>query len=123
MFGAAGKGKGIENAKANAQLINTVKPLGIVPTTLSANEGTKLAADIASGDFEMATEREMLEEQKKTLELVDVPTYYMGIHVINSLSFDAELPKDRQSAIDRVNYALVNTDEAILDIVPRRHSI
>ena len=123
MFGAAGKGKGIENAKANAKLINTVKPLGIVPTTLSANEGTKLAADIASGNFEMATEREMLEEQKTTIELVEVPTYYMGIHVINSLSFDAELPKDRQGAVDRVNYALANTDEAILDSVPKRHSI
>lgn len=123
MFGAAGKGKGIENAKANAKLINKVKPLGIVPTTLSPNEGTKLAQDIASGTFELATDREVLEEQKKTIELVDVPTYYMGIHVINSLSFDAELPKDKQGAIDRINHALSTTDEAKLDSVPVRHSI
>ncbi len=123
MFGAAGKGRGIENAEANAQLINKVKPLGIVPTTLSSNEGTKLAHDIANGTFELATEREVLQEQKKTLELIDVPTLYMGIHVINSISFDAELPKNKQGAIDRINYALSNTDEAILDSVPERHSI
>jgi radical SAM superfamily enzyme YgiQ (UPF0313 family) len=43
MFGAAGKGRGIENAEANAKLINKVRPLGIVPTTLNVNEGTKLA--------------------------------------------------------------------------------
>jgi radical SAM superfamily enzyme YgiQ (UPF0313 family) len=123
MFGAAGKGKGIENAAANAKLINKVKPLGIVPTTLSANEGTQLAKDIADGNFELATERELFEEQKKTIELVDVPTHYMGIHIINSVGFDAELPKDRQGAIDRVNHAISNMDEAILDSVPERHSI
>jgi radical SAM superfamily enzyme YgiQ (UPF0313 family) len=123
MFGAAGKGKGIENAEANAKLINKVKPLGIVPTTLSSNKGTKLAQDIASGTFELATEREVLEEQKKTIELVNVPTHYMGIHVINSLSFDAELPKDKQRAIDRINHALSTLDKEILDSVPERHSI
>lgn len=123
MFGAAGRGKGIENAKANAKLINQVKPLGVVPTTLSANEGTKLAQDIADGTFELATEREVLEEQIKTLELIDVATHYMGIHVINSVSFDAELPKGKQVAIDRVNRALTNTDKAVLDSVPQRHSI
>lgn len=123
MFGAAGKGKGIENAEANAKLINQVKPMGIVPTTLSPNEGTKLAQDIASGTFKLATEREVLEEQKRTLELVDVPTYYMGIHVINSVPFDAELPKGREGAIERVDHALTHTSEAVLDSVPVRHSI
>lgn len=36
MYGAAGKDKGIENAIANAKIINKVKPYGIVPTTLGA---------------------------------------------------------------------------------------
>lgn len=123
MFGAAGKGRGIQNAEANAKLINQVKPLGIVPTTLNANEGTQLAKDIEEGKFEMATEREVLEEQIKTLELVDVPTYYMGIHIINTVSFDAQLPRDRQNAIDRVKHVLSDADEAVLDSVPARHSI
>lgn len=123
MFGAAGKGRGIENAEANARLINKVKPLGIVPTTLNANEDTQLAKDVASGNFKMATEREVLHEQIKTIELIDVPTYYMGIHVINSVSFDAELPKDKEGAINRISYALSNTEEAKLNSVPQRHTI
>ena len=45
------------------------------------------------------------------------------IHIINSVSFDAELPKGKQGAIDRVNHAISNTNEAILDSVPERHSI
>ncbi|WP_372754041.1 radical SAM protein [Labilibaculum sp.] len=55
MFGAAGKGRGSENAEANAKLINQVKPLGIVPTSLNANEGTQLAKDIEAETFEMAS--------------------------------------------------------------------
>lgn len=123
MFGAAGKGRGIENAEANAKLINKVRPLGIVPTTLNVNEGTKLAKDVAEGVFEMANEQEVFEEQKKTIELVEVDTYYMGIHIINSVSFDAELPNEKQAAIDRLNDAISNTDEAVLNSVPKRHTI
>ena len=123
MFGAAGKGRGIENAIANAKLINKVNPLGIVPTTLNVNEGTKLEADIAKGDFEMATEREVLEEQIKTIELINTPTFYMGIHIINSVSFDAQLPKDKDAAVSRIRYVKSKTDEEILDSVPIRHAI
>lgn len=123
MFGAAGKGRGIENAEANAKLINQVKPLGIVPTTLNANSGTQLAKDIENGAFEMATEGEVLEEQKKTLELVEVDTYYMGIHIINSVSFDAKLPKEKQAAIDRIDSIISDMDEALLNSVPERHTI
>ncbi len=123
MFGAAGRGRGIENAEANARLINKVKPLGVVPTTLNANEGTPLAKDVSIGNFEMASEREVLEEQIKTIELIDISTYYMGIHAINSVSFDAKLPKDKKAAIDRIKYALNNKSDAFLDSVPERHAI
>lgn len=123
MFGAAGKGKGIENAIANAKIINKVKPLGIVPTTLNANDGTPLAADVAIGKFEMATDREILEEQKKTIELIDVETYYMGIHIINSVSFDAKLPDQKETAIAKVTEALEQREDAYLDSVPVRHAI
>lgn len=123
MFGAAGKGRGIENAEANAKLINKFKPVGIVPTTLNVNEGTQLATDISNGKFVMATEREVLEEQIRTIELIDVPTYYMGIHVINTVSFDAKLPHDKQGAISRVNYVIENTEDVVLNSVPARHSI
>ncbi|WP_281615001.1 radical SAM protein [Flammeovirga sp. SubArs3] len=123
MFGAAGKGRGIENAEANARLINKVKPLGIVPTTLNANEGTKLSFDVMNGDYEMATEKEVLEEQIKTIELIETATYYMGIHAINSVSFDAKLPQDKNAAINKLNYVLNTTDAARLNSVPVRHRI
>ncbi|MCZ4696400.1 radical SAM protein [Ancylomarina euxinus] len=123
MFGAAGKNRGVENAIANAKLINKVKPLGIVPTTLNVNNGTKLEADIANGSFQMATEKEILEEQIKTIELINVPTYYMGIHVINTVSFDTQLPKGKLEATEKIKLVLNNTTKEVLNSVPERHSI
>ncbi len=63
------------------------------------------------------------EDQIRTIELIDVETYYMGIHIINTVSFDAELPRDRQRSIDRINYAMENMTDLELDRVPERHSI
>lgn len=123
MFGAAGKGRGIENAEANARIINKYKPVGIVPTTLNVNEGTQLEADVESGVFEMPTDREVLEEQIRTIELIDAEIYYMGIHIINTVSFDAELPGDKESAINRIKYSMENMTDRELDRVPVRHSI
>ncbi|WP_372754039.1 hypothetical protein [Labilibaculum sp.] len=50
-------------------------------------------------------------------------TYYMGIHIINSVSFDAQLPRDKHAAIDKVNSLISQTNETILNSVPERHSI
>jgi radical SAM superfamily enzyme YgiQ (UPF0313 family) len=124
MFGAAGKGKGIENAEATAKLINATKPIGIVPTTLSSNDGTQLAKDIADGTFELATEIEVFEEQKKLIELIELENvHYLGIHIINSLSFDALLPRDKEKSLKKINEAITKLDEDYLNSVPKRHTI
>lgn len=124
MFGAAGSGKGIENAIATAKLINATNPVGIVPTTLSPAEGSKLAKDIENDKFTLATELEVLEEQKKLLELIELDNVaYLGIHVINSISFDALLPRDREKSIKRIDDAIAKADKNYLNSVPKRHTI
>ena len=78
------KGRGIENAVENAKLINVLGPKGVAPTTLGVNEGSVLAEDVKSGKFEMATEREVIEEMKKTIELINTDDLiYYGAHAIN----------------------------------------
>jgi radical SAM superfamily enzyme YgiQ (UPF0313 family) len=123
MYGAAGAGKGIENAEANAKIINAVKPYGIVPTTLGAYGETELARDVEKGLFVPASEQEVLEEQLKLLELVTVETKYMGIHGINTVAFDALLPKDKSGAIYRVENALQNLSSEYLNSIPLRKSV
>lgn len=123
MFGAAGSGKGIENAIDTAKLINATKPLGIVPTTLGGFGSSPLASDIEKGIFTPASELEVLDEQKKLIELVDVETSYLGIHAINTVSFDAKIPEERQKSIQRVDHAIHELDKNYLSSVPERHSI
>ena len=123
MYGAAGAGKGLENAEANAKIINELKPYGIVPTTLGAFGESELAQDVAKGIFVPANEKEVLEEQIRLLELIDVETKYMGIHAINTVSFDAQLPRDKQGSIFRVSEALKKLNPSYLNGVPERHSV
>jgi radical SAM superfamily enzyme YgiQ (UPF0313 family) len=123
IFGGAGKGKGIQNAIETAKLINTSKPMGISITTMGAFGDSQLAKDVEKGIFVPATELEVLEEQKKFIELVEVESAYLGIHGINTVTFDAMLPSDRAQAIEKVNNAIENLDDEFLNSVPERHSI
>lgn len=123
MFGASGAGKGIENAEATAQLINATNPKGIVPTTLGAFGNSPLAEDVSKGVFTPATEQEVIEEQLKLIELVNVNTLYMGIHGINTVAFDAKLPIDKERAMDRIKSTASYYGSEYLKGVPERHSV
>lgn len=123
MFGVAGHNMGIKNAIDTAKLINVTKPLGIVPTTLGAFGDGQLAKDIENGLFEPASELEVLEEQKKLIELVEVDTHYMGIHGINTVSFDAKLPQQQKLSILKIENDITKLDEEYLNSVPVRKSI
>lgn len=124
MFGTGGRGKGSQHAKNTAKLINTIKPAAIATTTLGAFGDSKLAEDVEKGIFDPATELEVLEEQKELLNLIDVDgIYYLGIHAINTVSFDAQLPKDRDKAIRAIDNAINTLDKEFLHGVQKRNSI
>ena len=124
MYGAAGRNKGIENALANAKLINETKPMGMAPTTLNPNPGTKLWEDVEKGKFILATEGEIFQEMISLLENIEVDgLQYLGRHAINTIPFDAVLPRDKKKAIDVINTTIDKVGEEYLNSVPKRHSI
>lgn len=123
IFGGAGRGKGIENAIANAKLMNAAKPMGISITTMGSSGDSQLTKDVEMGKFVPATEQEVLEEQKKFIELITIDTAYLGIHGINTVPFDATLPRDRKKAIKMVENAMEKLGDEFLNSVPERHSI
>ena len=51
MLGTAGKGRGMECARATAALENEIRPTKILINTMSAFVGTKLEEEIQTGDF------------------------------------------------------------------------
>lgn len=114
---------GFQNAIDTAKLINTSKPMGITITTMGAFGDSQLARDVERGRFVPATEREVLEEQKTFIELIDIDTYYLGIHAINTVTFDTILSRDRAKALKRVDDTIEQLDEQFLNSVPVRHAI
>ena len=76
MLGTAGKGRGIESAKAAAKLENEIKPTKILLNTMSAFVGTVLDEEIKSKKFIPAGEKEILLEEKIFLENLELPETY-----------------------------------------------
>lgn len=124
MLGVAGHGKGIQNAIDTAKLINETKPSILWFGTLGLFEGSPMHTDMLNGKFIPATELEILEEEIKVLELIDldnVPFY--GIHPTNSSSISGLLPQDKDKMIAQLKNYIANADDDFLNSVKERKSL
>jgi len=124
MLGSSGKGKGIEAAIDTVKLINKTKPQLLGVTTLGFFDGSKITEDVKNKTFIPATELEVLEEEKKIIELIkveDIPFY--GSHPINATSITGLLPRDKEKMIKIIDDSIKNTDEKLLNGVTKRNSL
>ena len=81
MLGVAGAGKGIVNAEDTARLINESRPSIIWFGTLGLFDGSKMYKAAQTGEFVPATEREIIEEYIRVLELLDMDNIpFYGIY-------------------------------------------
>ena len=116
MLGVAGLGRGIENAIATAKLINATEPALVGVTTLGFFKGSKVARDVKNKVFVPATELEVLEEEKKLIELIDVENIpFYGSHPINAAYVAGILPADREEMILTINDAIEAAGEEFLN--------
>ena len=73
MTGVAGAGRGIENARATAALINELRPVHICNFSIYVGPVTELGLDEEDGLFEQAAPLENLLEMRELVSLLDVP--------------------------------------------------
>ena len=107
MTGIAGKGRGIENAEATAEFFNRTKPERVINFNIFHHKRAPLWQDIEAGRYEPADEQENLREERRLLELLDVPGMkYDGMHDVFELRFRGELPKDKEKLLAQVNKAI-----------------
>lgn len=112
MLGVAGKGKGVENAKLTAELLNITKPKLVWVGTLGVIAGTKLQEEIIAGRFEEATEIENLIEEKTLIEeiqLKNIPFY--GVHNTNAIPLAGMLPRDKEKMLMILEDGINDFDE------------
>lgn len=80
MTGVAGAGRGLENARATAALLNETKPVYVCNFSINVNDRTQLGTLAAQGSFNRASVQECLEEERELLCLLDIPVRFEGFH-------------------------------------------
>ncbi len=124
MLGTAGKGRGLENAKATAALENEIKPAKILLNTMSAFEGTLLDKDIRDGRFVPATEKEILQEEYAFLQALELPdTYFWAIHPLVSVGIEGILKTDKDKMLAKLGRAIETVDNSAYNRVSRRGTL
>ncbi len=107
MLGTAGKGRGLECARASAALENEIKPHKILINTMSAFVGTSLDDEIKAGTFIPAPEKENLEEEKTFLADLDLPNcYFWAVHPLDSVKIEGWLRDDQQRMLDALTWSI-----------------
>ena len=124
MPGAAGHGRGRENALKTAELLNKTKPNMVLLTALTAFEGTELAEDIKNNKFILSSEREILEEEKLLLENLDLPEcYFWAAHSLDAIGVAGVIGEDRAEMLEALQYGIEHADEFNYNRTARRGTL
>lgn len=124
MMGAAGKGKAIESATAMAKLINKTGSNVAGVTSLGFFPGTEISKAVENGTFTPATELEILQEERKLIELINVENMpFYGDHPINAARLRGILPRDKNELLKTIDSAIQTTDANFLNGVAHRTTL
>lgn len=121
ILGAAGDGRGIENAAASAKLVNEVQPYLIFLATMHVDPGSVLYEEMKSGKFTESTLGENLREEiafLKDLELSD--TVFFGLHTSNVIPVEGWLPGNKKDLVERLEEGMKRINPKILESRPRK---
>lgn len=107
MTGIAGKGRGIENAEATAEFFNRTKPERVINFNVFHHKRAPLWKDIEAGRYEPADEQENLREERRLVELIDVPGMkYDAFHDVFEMRFRGTFPQDREKMLAQIDKAV-----------------
>lgn len=111
MTGIAGKGRGIENARATAAFFNRTKPERITNFSLFLHKKAPLYKEVGRGNFSSASELENLEEERELLRLLEVPLVYDGFHDFICVRIRGTLPQDKEKMLAKLDQAIAEYRE------------
>ncbi len=113
MIGAAGKGRGVESAKAMAKFLNETEPALISATTFGVFPGTEMEQDVKNGKFVEAGEKENLLEHKVLLENLELSkTRYWSMHGLNAVRLQGVLGTNKEILIAKLEQAIETMNES-----------
>ena len=108
MYGIAGEGKGKENARLTAELLNQFVPAKIITMNLTVFALTELAEMVKERRFTEAATQEKLQELKTLItelhmeKSVEIDT----THITNLIKMTGRLPEDVEKLLDKIDARL-----------------
>ncbi len=120
MLGTAGKGRGLECARATAALENEIRPHKMLINTMTAFAGTPLDEDIRNGSFIPAGEKENLLEERELLSRLELPDcYFWAVHPLDSVKIEGWIGHDRDRMLDALDWSISHVDERAINRTSR----
>ena len=105
MYGIAGAGESIDNAKQTAKMINEFETRKVITMSLMIFDGTELEGMINRDEFVPATKTERLTEIKTLLEKLDPKKEMLfdTTHATNIIRIEGKLPQDKKMLIEELS--------------------
>lgn len=113
--GLAGKGRGVENALATADLFNRIHPSIISVTSLTIFPESDLYEEVACGNYIETPEKERLVELKTLIENLRNPTTILANTISNAIPVTGILPKDRNYMVRTLQSAIEEIGDEAMD--------
>jgi radical SAM superfamily enzyme YgiQ (UPF0313 family) len=121
ILGAAGMEKSMENAIANAELLNEVKPYLIFIATLHVDPGSPLYDELQAGTFVENTLGQNLTEELEMLRRLRLNgTAFFGLHTSNVIPVAGTLPRDQERLIAQLENGTRSIPRRVLDSRPEK---
>ena len=116
---AAGRGRCVEHAAANAAIVNEANPTLVFVSPLHVDPGARLESLVASGDFEECTLGDYITEEIEFVKRLDVnDCVFFGLHVSNPVRVAGMLPRDKEHVIAELEQGLRRFPDWQLNKVP-----
>ena len=116
MPGLGGRKMSAEHATETARVLNEVNPDFIRIRSLYVNQTMPLWSKLESGEFELQTEDEIVEELGKLIEKLEVTSEIKSDHIMNLLpDVDGKFPEAKAACLSAVNTYLALSPEAKLN--------
>ena len=118
---AAGRGRCLEHAAANAAIVNEADPTLVFVSPLHVDPGARLEQLVADGAFEECTLGDYITEEIEFLKRLDVTDcVFFGLHVSNPVRVSGILPRDKDYLVGELEFGMTRFPQWQLDSVPAK---
>ena len=120
---AAGRGRTVEHAAANAAIVNEANPTLVFVSPLHVDPDARLEQLVAEGGFEECVLGDYIAEEIEFLERLEVnDCVFFGLHISNPVRVIGVLPRDKERLVRELKLGYARFPEWQLEIVPAKGS-